>query len=1600
MEGIQEGAGPMALGVLNNLSAIYAERNLNNTNTSLQTVLEQLSSGSRINSGADDAAGLSLVNGLEANSSALTQSETNATEGVGLLDVADGALSQVTNLLNRAITLATEASNGTLNSTQESAANQEYQSILAEVNNIGQTTTYNQQRVFNGAEVAIYTGDSSTAGSSIDDLNIRALSESTVGDTGGVMAYSDGQNNVFINLSKGSQNAQSTDALNTGGTTTIEVNYLVKGADGAQSGATTSISVGGDTTYTNTANGMIAAINNAGLGLSASFATQAQAGVAGGGTQTGIQISGGLVSVGVDPSATSTSGTLDLTGTSANSLLTQGQSVSIQTGAAASISVTVTPDITSLSDLANAINQASAANVHTTGTQVVATVVTTSAGTSSLSLTDANANGGPLSVTVTPGSYVPAITAATVTMASDPVSLSFASGTDGTGGTAGTHATATLGITGTNAIGDALSGAIVLTNGNGNVTFTMNNAVGTDNANHVYLSAANSTLAGMAAAINGSAAGTVAAAATLGASAIASGTGLSLTSSTTGTTISAVGSPTLMSTPILTLQSSEPGASSNPGFPGITVLNMAGGNGYNAADTLSTGSSIVITNNTVDSPGTPITFVVGGNIANDNTAGHLNTYYTGAGNLSIGNLLGVMQTPGTGGTAAGIGSAVVNNVGQIVLTSSNVGATLNAVSGLVDTPAVTPGAPTAAMAATPSGGVSLNAAVATNIVEDANNDPIFATGNDALSGSIVLSNGASGLITFTMDNGVYSSSAAQVNLTTAESNLTGLMNAIDGVAPEGASVPATALDLTATMNATNTGLVFSTAETGTSIGVTSAGLNDVSGLSFTNPVSGNLAGQHASGVVALTDGGMINDAAAGTFNGSLIVTDGGQTETFTMGNAGVTTYAAGNHGTVNVQNNSLANLVTAINTEIGTNAGFTVSASEDPASGGIFVQSTVAGVSGLTAVTTGLTDTLAETPVQGTQGVPVAVPAQVIFGSGTHNLGTDSVSGDIVLQNTGHGAKTTFTMGGAGAGNESGLGTGAVLVNGSTMNALIQAIDDASNTSVAGVNAGNSLDFTATMASNGSGLVVTSTDPASVINANVSTSALLDAYSAEPLTPTPGQASTSPTYASAIVGTGQAVNGENLSGAIVLNNGGGAGSNVTFTMGLSSAGNTAANITTTGETLENLATAISQSGLGLDASVVGGALQLQSNNPDTTITVAGTPTLTDAGVENFVGGAGTAGHSGIPPSASNASVNLAGALTTAQPTDVITGSITLTGTGGPEVFTMGGASSAGTIAVGTDSSDETLQALATAITDDTSLGIDATPVGTGLTFAMSSDISTAIVGTSSLNDTMGYVSSSATLGSFRSESDTLSNGTISFTMGGSATPTTISTDVSSETVQQLVEQIDQGSYGVVASFNVSSGDVILTSNTYGRAGNISGVSSNISDTTEGEGLSYTWAGHYNIGLSNSSPSTALYDASTQSAPNGASAAYENFVASTGGSTGVATMSYSDGAGQSLSATDLSNQTDAETALNDLNMAIMDVAAQDGYIGAQINTLDSVSQVMTTQQENVVSAQNAIQATDYASATSNMSKYEILSQTGIAALAQANSVQQEVTKLLQ
>jgi flagellin len=169
----------MALSVLNNIPSIVAENQLTITQNNLQNTLTQLSCGSRINTGADDAAGLAIANGLQANVTGLTQSVANANDGVGALQVADGALGQVTTLLNRAVTLATEASTGTVSSSQRTALDAEYQQILQQVDSIGSNTTFNGTTIFAASgttTTSIFLSDSSTAGTTTIGVNVSALS--------------------------------------------------------------------------------------------------------------------------------------------------------------------------------------------------------------------------------------------------------------------------------------------------------------------------------------------------------------------------------------------------------------------------------------------------------------------------------------------------------------------------------------------------------------------------------------------------------------------------------------------------------------------------------------------------------------------------------------------------------------------------------------------------------------------------------------------------------------------------------------------------------------------------------------------------------------------------------------------------------------------------------------------------------------------------------------------------------------------------------------------------------------------------------------------------------------------------------------------------------------------------------------------------------------------------------------------------------------------------------------------------------------------------------------------------------------------------------
>ncbi len=244
----------MALSILNNLSALTAENNLDMTQTSLQNTLTQLSSGSKINSGSDDPAGLSIANGLTANIAALTQSVQNATNGTGLLQTADGALSQVTTLLNQAVTLATEAANGGLTGPQAQAIQTEYTAIQTQIGSIGTTTNFNGQQVFVNNNNSSFT---STQGSLATTTPLTSGKEVTISDatTGGTFVFTAGGTSKISDLQSAITAAVAEGTLSSGvGAAISGGNLVISNTTNASDNLTVSTndSVLGPMTPTNT----------------------------------------------------------------------------------------------------------------------------------------------------------------------------------------------------------------------------------------------------------------------------------------------------------------------------------------------------------------------------------------------------------------------------------------------------------------------------------------------------------------------------------------------------------------------------------------------------------------------------------------------------------------------------------------------------------------------------------------------------------------------------------------------------------------------------------------------------------------------------------------------------------------------------------------------------------------------------------------------------------------------------------------------------------------------------------------------------------------------------------------------------------------------------------------------------------------------------------------------------------------------------------------------------------------------------------------------------------------------------------------------------
>lgn len=141
----------MGLRIYNNVEAANAHRVLNNTNNALSKSMERLSSGLRINRAADDAAGLAVSEVMRSQIRGMGVAQRNAQDGVSMVQVADGALGNVGDMLQRVRDLAVQASNGTLTDAQRGNLDAEVQQILGEINKTGTDTEFNGIKILSGA---------------------------------------------------------------------------------------------------------------------------------------------------------------------------------------------------------------------------------------------------------------------------------------------------------------------------------------------------------------------------------------------------------------------------------------------------------------------------------------------------------------------------------------------------------------------------------------------------------------------------------------------------------------------------------------------------------------------------------------------------------------------------------------------------------------------------------------------------------------------------------------------------------------------------------------------------------------------------------------------------------------------------------------------------------------------------------------------------------------------------------------------------------------------------------------------------------------------------------------------------------------------------------------------------------------------------------------------------------------------------------------------------------------------------------------------------------------------------------------------------------
>ena len=198
----------MPQSINNTLSGLAGLRQLSQTQTNLDNALAKIASGNRINSAADDAAGLAIANRLTSQINGLNTASRNANDGISYAQVTESALEESTNALQRIRDLSLQAANGTLNPSDRNAIQQEIDQLKGEIDRIAETTTFNGRNVLDGSEsTTIQIGPNREESVSIEGFDASA---SALGNDSSSVA------DIDVSTAQLAQSAASTvdDALN------------------------------------------------------------------------------------------------------------------------------------------------------------------------------------------------------------------------------------------------------------------------------------------------------------------------------------------------------------------------------------------------------------------------------------------------------------------------------------------------------------------------------------------------------------------------------------------------------------------------------------------------------------------------------------------------------------------------------------------------------------------------------------------------------------------------------------------------------------------------------------------------------------------------------------------------------------------------------------------------------------------------------------------------------------------------------------------------------------------------------------------------------------------------------------------------------------------------------------------------------------------------------------------------------------------------------------------------------------------------------------------------------------------------------------------